>query len=187
MRDAFRLVRHLQDQGRMAQAVEEEPIGPHTAHQALLVLRRIRSQLAAGGTAPQLMGGSIPATLSPNSVASGKSTPSASLAVPTGMAQAAGWEFGPGFFVYEGQQYSLKGMRLRLLRAFVESHWKSLTKQEIKARVNDAAVADSRVDGMISELRKSLRQLLPLPDNYNPLPTCDVGAWRLALPPDADG
>jgi DNA-binding winged helix-turn-helix (wHTH) protein len=40
-------------------------------------------------------------------------------------------------------------------------------------------VTESRVRGLVCELRKTLRKSLNLPKEFDPIPNVDKGAWQL--------
>lgn len=83
--------------------------------------------------------------------------------------KSAGWSFGPGQFAYYGRVFDLSGMQLKLLKALAgrKRRW---TIAELKSDVWEGReVEDGSIRGDISRLRTLLRELLKIPDDFDPI------------------
>jgi hypothetical protein len=87
-----------------------------------------------------------------------------------------------GGFTYRHKSYPLSRQPLRLLRCFANARNMLLTHADIVKGVwaNDYSPSESRVRGLVSELRTRLRKLLII--KSDPLPSVDAATWQLTLP-----
>jgi hypothetical protein len=90
------------------------------------------------------------------------------------------WDFQPGAAFHRGRKILLSRLPMRLLQEFVKARGRSLTLKDIRSRVWEGQiVSESRVRGLVSELRTILRMALKLPKEYDPILNVDEAAWRL--------
>jgi DNA-binding response OmpR family regulator len=88
----------------------------------------------------------------------------------------------PGGFCRDGLNYPLTGQKLKLLELFLDSPNRTVSSASIAENViGDDLVSGGRLLGLVCELRTTLKKLLLLPRETEPIPNVDVCCWRLTL------
>lgn len=95
------------------------------------------------------------------------------------------WAFAVGQFWYNGNRFDLAGNQLRLLKTLAEAPDQTREAYKLEEAIWGDEIADGDIDArklrdLVSELRKSLRQLLQLPANINPVRNVKQ-AYRLEI------
>ncbi|MDQ3702194.1 MAG: helix-turn-helix domain-containing protein [Chloroflexota bacterium] len=93
-----------------------------------------------------------------------------------------GWHPRPGEFWYRRRQHDLSGKEWALLKVFVDAR-RPLTEEDLRQLAWPGDDPEkSTISSTLTSLRKQLREKLPLPNDFNPLPAVDRTprlAWRL--------
>jgi hypothetical protein len=92
------------------------------------------------------------------------------------------WELRPGLATYKGTEIRLSGLPWRLLRGFVQSRGHVLNREDILRLVwGSQVVSDTRVRGLLVQLRSKLRAALQLAREQDPIERVDTETWKLTL------
>jgi hypothetical protein len=94
------------------------------------------------------------------------------------------WNFLPGKAIYSGKEILLNGIRLKLLKALVDTDGGLTESHLIEAGWGHDQMTESKtVQNHLTKLRNHLRKKLGLNEDFDPIPCVDVcenRAWKLA-------
>jgi hypothetical protein len=173
VRDAYRLVRHLNQQFGLDIPDDERPGQTYTLHDVEIILRRKQTELQAAIT-----GQREPATTPVATEATIETEPTR----PT-VFRMGNWDLSePGQAVYKGVAFACTGVYRKLLARLILAGGRAVHEDNLKLACEYSDMETGSLRGYISRLRKLLRSnLASLNVPADPIPHLDPDAYKLTL------